>query len=269
MAKKDTEKSAQSATRKKNPRAILIAVLVLVVVAVTAVLVYRNNQQSKATHAEFAATQEEFGVSEKLYKQAAQNLVKTADECEKSYAQYNLCSTLATAHKEIEADYAAVKEEVDAIDSNNEESLDDAITKLKASVSTVKELESKANDSVASYEKSLLQSVQDEHSTLVDEVCTNLKEAKALLSVSEGKTSDEDLWKVFSSMLDVHSKEVDKNTDVKGEDVDAYIAASEILRVENAAIVSTMNHLKEIYDNGAKASNEPSADASQTPKDDK
>ena len=68
MAHKDAEKGTHATAVKRNPRTILIAVLVLVVIAVTAVLVYRNNQQSKATHAEFTATQDEFSASETSYK---------------------------------------------------------------------------------------------------------------------------------------------------------------------------------------------------------
>lgn len=247
MAPKDVEKGANATGIRKNLRAIFIAVIVLVVVIVTSVLVYRNNQQSKATHAEFAAAQKEFATSETSYKESSQKLVNTADTCKKSYESYNLCSTLTQAHEDIAAGYSVVKEEVDTIDSNNEESLDDAIANLKSATSTIQELDRKASDAVTTYEESLLKAVQDEHSNLLDEARTNLKEAKALLSASEGKTSDEELWKAFSRILGVYEKELDKNAEVKDDDVDAHIASSEVLRVENAAIVSATNHLKSIY----------------------
>ena len=101
MAQKDADKGANATAAKKNPRAILIALIVLVVVVVTGILVYRNNQQSKATHAEFAAAQKEFGASEESYKKSSQNLDNMANACEKSYAAYDLCSGLTKTHSEI------------------------------------------------------------------------------------------------------------------------------------------------------------------------
>lgn len=283
MAKKDADTTAKSPSAGKSIGkkivTILVTILVIALVGVTAFLVYRNNQASKATHAEFEAAQKDFATAETAYKEASQKLVNAEKDCEKSYQEYKLCPALTTALDEGEKEYAAVKETVDALSSESVDEMEKASETLKSSIETVQDLENKASDAVTTYEEDLLKAVQDEHDTLATEARTNLKEAKALLSASKDKTSDEELWDAYSRILDVHEKELSKQDSVKGDEPDTYISSSDILEVENAAIVSAMNHLKAIYENapaeGAsadasdKASPSESPSESQSPKDKK
>lgn len=252
MAQKKAQqtKSSRSATQtpaRKKPLTVFVAVFVVVVLGVMVFLVYRNNQESKASHAEFAATQEDFKEAENSFKKASQGLVDTADECDKSYKDYGLCSSLRKTHKEIEDEYSAVKQEVESLDSSD---VPRASSTLKNSIVTVQGLERTANEAVTNYKESLLQAVKDEHAALVSEVYGNLKAAQALLSESQGKTSDEDLWTAFSRILELQARELPQQELVEGDDINAYISSTEKLRVENSAIISTTNHLREIYEKG-------------------
>lgn len=271
MVKKDADTTTKSASTAKSTGkkavTILITILVIALVGVTAFLVYRNNQASKATHAEFEAAQKDFVAAETAYKEASQKLANAEKECEHSYQEYKLCSALTTARDEAEKEYSTVKETVDSLSSESVDEMEKASQTLKSSIETVQDLKNKANDAVTTYEDDLLTAVQNEHDALVTEARTNLKEAKALLSTSEGKTSDEELWNAYSRILDVHEKELNKQDGIKGDAPDTYIASSEILKVENAAILSAMNHLKAIYENAPaqSASSDASGEASPSP----
>ncbi|MBR5950762.1 MAG: hypothetical protein IKZ87_04940 [Actinomycetaceae bacterium] len=247
VAKKSTEQT--SAAGAKKAVTVLVAILVIVLVGVMSFLVYRNNQASKATHVEFETAQKDFSTAEAAYKEAEQGLASAQRTCEKTYTNYELCPALAKVHTEVNKEYAAVKEEVDSITTETVDEMEKASATLQTSTETVSELKGKANDAVATYEKDLLKAVTDEHNALATQVRTNLKEAKALLSTSKDKTSDEELWNAYSRILDVHEQELNKQDEVKGDNPDSYIASSEILKVENAAIISATNHLKEIYEN--------------------
>lgn len=269
MAKKDIDTTTKSTPAGKSGKSggkkaitILVTILVIALVGVMAFLVYRNNQASKATHAEFEAAQKDFATAETAYKEALQKLANAEKSCENSYQDYKLCPALTKARDEVESEYTAVKEKVDALASESVDEMEAASTELKSSTETVQNLGNKASDAVTTYEGDLLKAVSDEHEALATEARTNLKEAKALLSTSNGKTSDEELWKAYSRILDVHEKELNKQDGVKGDNPDTYIASSNVLKVENAAIVSAMNHLKEIYENAPAGAVSPEASPS-------
>lgn len=270
MARKDADKTAKSSSAAqstgKKAVTVLITIFVIALVGVTAFLVYRNNQASKATHAEFEAAQKDFVAAETAYKEASQKLANAEKNCENHYQEYKLCPALSKAFNEAEVEYSAVKEEVDALSSESIDEMEKASATLKSSIKIVQDLENKASDAVTTYEEDLLKAVQNKHDTLAAEARTNLKEAKALLSTSKDKTSDEELWDAYSRILDVHEKELNKQDGVKGDDPDTYIESSDILTVENAAIVSAMNHLKAIYENTPADSTSSSADSSESPK---
>lgn len=250
---------------KRGITRLLIPILVVIalVAAGIAWLVHSNNVQSKATHEEFAAAQTAFAKADTAYKETAQKLETQAGACAKSYEDYDVCPALVSASKEVEKEYGVVDKDVKAIDENAVDKMPEATQTLKAATSKVQELERRADKAIDDYEDALLKAVRDEHSDVMNTARTNLKEAKALLSTSKGRTSDADLWEAISKMLSVHERELDAQDGVKSSEPDEIIASTAIIKMESAAIESELAHLQEIYDSKASPSASASASASE------
>lgn len=256
--------AAPPARKSKKNLAILVLVVIALLAAGIAWLVHSNNVQSKATHEQFAAAESAFRKADTSYKEAAQKLKTEANSCTKSYSAYDVCPALSNARTDIEKSYADVAKQVEAIDANAVDKMPEATQTYKTSTSTVQELERRAVKAVEDYSDALLEAVRKEHAEAMNEARTNLKEAKALLSTSEGRTSDVDLWKAISEMLAVHEKELDAQDKVSSDKPEEMIASTQIVRTESAAIESEMNHLNAIYD--PKATPSPSEEESEKAK---
>ena len=244
-----------------------LAILVLVVIALIAAgigwLVHSNNVQSKATHEQFAAAESAYKKADTSYKEAAQKLKTESGACTKSYSDYDVCPALAKARTDIEKSYEDVSKQIGAIDASAVDKMPEATQTYKTSTSTVQELERRAVKAIEDYSDALLKAVSDEHAGAMNEARTNLKEAKALLSTSEGRTSDADLWNAISAMLAVHEKELEAQNEVSSDKPEEIIAATKVVRTESAAIESEMNHLKSIYASKAAPSEEESEKAKE------
>ncbi len=232
-----------------------VFVVIVLVSAAIAWLVHANNVQSKVTHEEFASAQKTFEKADVSYKEAAQKLKNEAGSCMKSYSEYDVCPALTAAHENVEKVYSEVVRKVDAIDPKAVDRMPEATQTYKEETSRLQDLERKAASAVEDYSAALLKAVRDEHSTAMNDARTQLKEAKALLSNSEGRTSDEDLWEAVKKMLSVHGKVLAEQEEVDSSDPDAVIEATKVVRTETAAIESEMSHLKAVYD--AKGTSSP------------
>lgn len=179
----------------------LIAVLVVAAGGGIGWLVHSNNVAQKATHAEFSDAQKAWEKADDSFQEASQKLKGAANGCAKAYGDYDVCPALVSTRDSVDSEYAKVEAEVNAIDASAVDKMPEATKTLQTATATVQDLERTADKAVDTYESDLLKAVREEHSTLLEQARTNLKEAQALLSTSEGRTSDADLWKPFLPCL--------------------------------------------------------------------